>query len=161
MSLKELHCGVQELNFPKYNFRFKSNENKTLIFDIIRKIFIVLTPEEWVRQHVIHFLISEKNYPISHINIEKQLKLHNTVKRYDIVVFNPNGSIEIIVECKAPKIKINQQVFDQIARYNFALQANYLMVSNGLEHYYCTMDYSNEKYIFLKDIPSYSLNYKN
>jgi len=152
---------VQDLNFPKYNFRFKSNENKTLIFDIIRKKFVVLTPEEWVRQHVLNFLISEKKYPISHINVEKQLKLHDTVKRYDIVVFNSNGSIEIIVECKAPSIKINQQVFDQIARYNFVLQAKHLMVSNGLEHFYCNMDYINEKYIFLKDIPSYSLNNEN
>ncbi len=148
---------MQNLNFPKYNFRFKSNENKALIFDIIRKKFVVLTPEEWVRQHVLQFLISEKNYPISHINVEKQLQLHKTIKRYDIVVYNSNGSIKIIVECKAPKIKINQQTFDQIARYNFVLDAEYLMVSNGLEHYFCLMDFKNEKYIFLKDIPSYQL----
>ena len=122
---------------------------------------MVLTPEEWVRQHVLHFLISEKKYPISHINVEKQLRLHDTLKRYDIVVFNSNGSIEIIVECKAPKIKINQKVFDQIARYNFVLQATYLIVSNGLEHYNCKMDYKNEKYIFLKDIPKYAVNNEN
>ena len=122
---------------------------------------MVLTPEEWVRQHVLHFLISEKKYPISHINVEKQLRLHDTIKRYDIVVFNSNGSIEIIVECKAPKIKINQKVFDQIARYNFVLQATYLIVSNGLEHYNCKMDYKNEKYIFLKDIPKYTVNNEN
>ncbi len=147
---------MQQLNFPKYNFRFKSNENKTLIFDIIRKKFVVLTPEEWVRQYVLHFLISEKKYPISHINVEKQLQLHDTTKRYDIVVFNSNGSIEIIVECKAPKIKINQQTFDQIAQYNFVLKANYLFVTNGIEHFYCQMDFENEKYVFLKDIPVYS-----
>jgi len=152
---------VQQLNFPKYNFRFKSNENKTLIFDIIRKKFVVLTPEEWVRQHILQFLISEKKYPISHINVEKQLKLHDTIKRYDIVVFNSNGSIEIIVECKAPSIKVNQPVFDQIARYNFVLQAKHLMVSNGLEHFYCNMDYINEKYVFLEDIPTYSQNNEN
>jgi len=122
---------------------------------------MVLTPEEWVRQHILHFLISEKKYPISHINVEKQLQLHDTIKRYDIVVFNSNGSIEIIVECKAPKIKIKQQVFDQIARYNFVLQSNYLMVSNGLEHYHCKMDFKNEKYIFLKDIPTYSAQNEN
>jgi hypothetical protein len=151
-----LLCKVQNLNFQKYNFRFKSNENKTLIFDIIRKNFIVLTPEEWVRQHVLQFLISEKDYPISHINVEKQLKLNDTIKRYDIVVFNPNGSIQIIVECKAPKIKINQQTFDQIARYNFVLDAELLMVTNGLDHYFCQMDFENEKYIFLKDLPKYN-----
>ena len=146
---------MQNLNFPKYNFRFKSNENKTLIFDIIRKKFVVLTPEEWVRQHTIHFLTSEKKYPISHINVEKQLQLNDTVKRYDIVVFNKDGTIKIIVECKAPSIKTNQQTFDQIARYNLVLKSETLMVTNGLEHFFCKMDFVNKKYLFLKDLPSY------
>lgn len=146
---------MQNLNFPKYKFRFKSNENKTLIFDIIRKKFVVLTPEEWVRQHTIHFLISEKKYPASHINVEKQLQLNDTLKRYDIVVFNKDGSIQIITECKAPSIKTNQQTFDQIARYNLALKSETLMVTNGLEHFFCKMDFENKKYLFLKDIPSY------
>ena len=146
---------MQNLNFPKYNFRFKSNENKTLIFDIIRKKFVVLTPEEWVRQHAIHFLISEKKYPAAHINVEKQLQLNDTVKRYDIVVFNKDGSIQIIAECKAPSIKTNQQTFDQIARYNLALKSETLMVTNGLEHFFCKMDFENKKYLFLKDLPSY------
>jgi|TARA_B110000091_G_scaffold143398_1_gene153125 hypothetical protein len=146
---------VQNLNFPKYNFRFKSNENKTLIFDIIRKKFVVLTPEEWVRQHTIHFLTSEKKYPISHINVEKQLQLNDTVKRYDIVVFNKDGTIKIIVECKAPSIKTNQQTFDQIARYNLVLKSETLMVTNGLEHFFCIMDFTNKRYLFLKDLPSY------
>ena len=146
---------MQNLNFPKYNFRFKSNENKTLIFDIIRKKFVVLTPEEWVRQHTIHLLTSEKKYPASHINVEKQLQLNDTVKRYDIVVFNKDGTIKIIVECKAPSIKTNQQTFDQIARYNLVLKSETLMVTNGLEHFFCKMDFANKKYLFLKDLPSY------
>ena len=146
---------MQNLNFPKYNFRFKSNENKTLIFDIIRKKFVVLTPEEWVRQHAIHFLISEKKYPAAHINVEKQLQLNDTVKRYDIVVFNKDGSIQIIAECKAPSIKTSQKIFDQIARYNLALKSETLMVTNGLEHFFCKMDFENKKYLFLKDLPSY------
>ena len=146
---------MQNLNFPKYNFRFKSNENKTLIFDIIRKKFVVLTTEEWVRQHTIHFLTSEKKYPISHINVEKQLQLNDTVKRYDIVVFNKDGTIKIIIECKAPSIKTNQQTFDQIARYNLVLKSETLMVTNGLEHFFCKMDFANKKYLFLKDLPSY------
>ena len=146
---------MQELQFSSYTFRFKSNENKTLIFDIIRKKFVVLTPEEWVRQHVVHFLISEKKYPLLHIYVEKQLKLNDTIKRYDVVVFNADGSIYIIIECKAPSIKINQKTFDQIARYNFVLKADYLMITNGLDHYYCKMDFNNEKYDFLKDIPKY------
>ena len=146
---------MQNLNFPKYNFRFKSNENKTLIFDIIRKKFVVLTPEEWVRQHTIHFLTSEKKYPISHINVEKQLQLNDTVKRYDIVVFNKDRTTKIIVECKAPSIKTNQQTFDQIARYNLVLKSETLMVTNGLEHFFCKMDFANKKYLFLKDLPNY------
>ena len=146
---------MQKLNFPTFSFRFKSSENKTLVFDEIRKKFVVLTPEEWVRLHVVQFLLQEKNYPKSLINVEKQLKLNKTTKRYDIVVFNNDGSIFLIVECKAPSIPISQIVFDQIARYNLALNASFLMVSNGLEHYYCQMDYENECYVFLKDIPNY------
>ena len=147
---------MQKINFPDYEFRFKSNENKTLIFDIVRKRFVVLSPEEWVRQHVVHYLISELNYPHAHINVEKQLLLHNTKKRYDVVVYHPNGTINIIIECKAPHIKIEQEVFDQIARYNFVLKASYLMVTNGINHFFCSMDYQQEKYLFLKDLPSYS-----
>lgn len=146
---------MQKLNFPTFSFRFKSSENKTLVFDEIRKKFVVLTPEEWVRLHVVQFLLQEKNYPKSLINVEKQLKLNKTTKRYDIVVFNNDGSIFLIVECKAPSIPISQITFDQIARYNLALNASFLMVSNGLEHYYCQMDYENECYVFLKDIPNY------
>lgn len=146
---------MQKLNFPEYSFRFKSSENKTLVFDEIRKKFVVLTPEEWVRLHAVQFLLKEKKYPKSHINVEKQLKLNNTVKRYDIVVFNNDGRIFLIVECKAPSIEISQHTFDQIARYNLALEAEYLMVTNGLEHYFCQMDFGNERYNFLKEIPDY------
>jgi hypothetical protein len=142
-----------KLNFPDYSFRFKSNENKPLIFDEIRKKFVVLEPEEWVRQHVVQFLISEKKYPKSHINVEKLIKLNKTSKRYDIVVFNSDGSIHLLVECKAPKVKITQNTFDQIARYNMVLNATYLMITNGLEHYYCKVDAENERYSFLEEIP--------
>jgi hypothetical protein len=146
---------VQKINFPAYQFRFKSNENKTLIFDIVRKKFVVLSPEEWVRQHVLHLLTSELNYPISMINVEKQLQLHNTKKRYDIVVYNSDASIHLIVECKAPNVTIDQAVFDQIARYNFSLKSSYLMVTNGLEHFYCSIDYQMEQYNFLKELPPF------
>ncbi len=146
-----------ELHFPSYSFRFKSSENKISIFDVIRKKFVILTPEEWVRQHVVQFLMSEKNFPKSHINVEKVLLLNNTRKRYDLVIFNPDGSIHLIVECKAPHININQETFDQIARYNLSLKATYLMVTNGLHHYYCRLDYEHKKYIFLEEIPNYSV----
>ena len=146
---------MQKLNFPEYNFRFKSSENKPLVFDEIRKKFVVLTPEEWVRLHVIQFLLKEKYYPKSLINVEKQLKLNNTTKRYDVVTFNNDGSIFLIVECKSPSVQITQATFDQIARYNLALKAEYLMVSNGLEHYFCQMDFEAGRYVFLKEIPNY------
>lgn len=147
---------MQQLNFPDYSFRFKSSENKPLIFDEIRKKFVVLTPEEWVRQNTIQFLLQEKGYSINLINVEKQLTLNNTTKRYDIVVFNSDGSVFLIVECKAPSITIDQTTFDQIARYNLALNASYLMVTNGLDHYFCQMDFKNERYVFLRDLPNKS-----
>lgn len=147
---------MQELNFPKFTFRFKNSENKRLIFDGIRKKFVVLQPEEWVRQHCVQYLIQVKNYPKSLINVEKELNINTLRKRYDIVVFNTDGSIHLIVECKAPKIGIDQSTFDQIARYNLKLNASYLMVTNGINHYYCQMDFEHERYEFLKDIPDYN-----
>lgn len=146
---------MQELNFPKFSFRFKNSENKISIFDVIRKRFVVLQPEEWVRQHCVHYLLTEKKYPKALVNVEKELVLNNLKKRYDIVIFNSDGSIHLVVECKAPNITINQAAFDQIARYNSTLDATYLMVTNGLNHYYCQMDLENERYQFLNTIPEY------
>lgn len=146
---------MQKLNFPQYSFRFKNSENKLSIFDDIRKKFVILQPEEWVRQHCVQFLLSDKNYPKSYVNVEKQLTINQLTKRYDIVVFNADGSIHLVVECKAPTVGINQSTFDQIARYNLTLNATYLMVSNGINHYYCQMDYEHKRYQFLEDLPSY------
>lgn len=144
---------MQELNFPKYSFRFKSSENKLSVFDEIRKKFVLLTAEEWVRQHVVQFLLQHKNYPKSLINVEKVIKVNDLVKRYDLVVYNPDGSIFLLVECKAPSVVITQETFNQIARYNLVLKAKYLMVTNGLNHYFCQMDFKEQKYIFLEDLP--------
>lgn len=146
---------MQQLNFPTYSFRFKNNENKISIFDEIRKKFVILTPEEWVRQNVVRYLLEEKKYSKSYINVEKLIKINDLNKRYDIVVFEPNGEIFLLIECKAPEVQITQQTFDQIARYNLVLNASYLMVTNGLNHYFCQMDFENEKYNFLKDLPDY------
>ena len=146
---------MKQLQFPTYSFRFKNSENKVAIFDEIRKKFIIVTPEEWVRQHVVQFLLQDKKYPKSHINVEKLLKINNLNKRYDVVVYKPDGNITILIECKAPGVKISQSTFDQIARYNMTLKAEYLMVTNGLNHYFCKMDYQNEKYDFLTDLPEY------
>ena len=146
------------LHFPKYNFRFKSSENKVSIFDEIRKKFVVLTPEEWVRQHVVKFLLEEKKYPRSYINVEKLIKINDLSKRYDVVVFQPNGEIFLLIECKAPEVTISQQTFDQIARYNLVLNAQFLMVTNGLNHYFCEMDFENEQYNFLRELPTFKSN---
>ena len=146
---------MHQLNFPTCQFRFKNSENKVLIFDIIRKKFVVLQPEEWVRQNCIHYLINDKKYPKSLINVEKELKVNGLKKRYDVVVFKPNGNIQLIIECKAPSIAITQTTFDQIARYNLTLNADFLMVTNGLNHYYCQMDFETEQYNFLTDISAY------
>ncbi|MCB0450229.1 type I restriction enzyme HsdR N-terminal domain-containing protein [Mariniflexile maritimum] len=147
---------MQQLNFPRFPFRFKNSENKISIFDCIRKKFVILQPEEWVRQHCVLYLITVKGYPKSLINIEKELIVNGLRKRYDIVIFNPNGNIHLIVECKSPTVTINQDTFDQIAQYNRSLNANFLMVTNGINHYYCQMDFENERYNFLQDIPFYS-----
>jgi hypothetical protein len=147
---------MQNLNFPVYSFRFKNSENKVSIFDVLRKKFIILTPEEWVRQHTVQFLLQEKNYPKSHLNVEKLIKINDINKRYDIVVFQPNGEIFLLIECKAPEVNITQNTFDQIARYNLKLKAEYLMVTNGLNHYFCQMDFENEQYVFLKELPDFT-----
>lgn len=146
---------MQKLNLPSYSFKLKSKENKTLIFDKFRKKYVVLTPEEWVRQHVAYFLLEEKKYPISLISIEKQFRINNLKKRTDIIIFNAFGNPEIMVECKAPSVKITQETFDQIARYNLKIKANFLFVTNGLDHFYCQMDFENETYIFLQELPNF------
>jgi type I restriction enzyme R protein N terminal domain protein len=146
---------MQILNFPLYEFRFKNSENKLYIFDIVRKKFVSLTPEEWVRQHTIQFLLKEKKYPQSLINVEKQIQVNQLTKRYDIVVYRSDGSIFLAVECKAPQVKITQQIFDQIARYNMTLKAENLMITNGLHHIFYQIDYVNQKYVFLEELPDF------
>lgn len=144
---------MQELNFPSYAFKLKTNENKTLIFDIVRKKYVTLTPEEWVRQHTIHYLFKEKNYPISLMAVEKQLKIRTLRKRIDIVSYTNDGMPFLIVECKAPSVQISQDTFDQIARYNLKLEAQILMVTNGISHYYCVMNHKKQAYEFLSELP--------
>ena len=147
---------MDELNFPPYPIPLKNRENKTYVWDIIRKKNILLTPEEWVRQHCIHFLIYEKKVPQSLINVEKTFVVGQRKKRYDIVVYSPKGMISLLVECKAPSIKITQTTFDQIAQYNFSLKSNALMVTNGRDHYFCEMDNRARQYQFMKKLPIYN-----
>ena len=145
-----------DLCFPNYEFRIKNRHNKKYIFDLIRKKFILLTPEEWVRQNCIMFLINEQKVPKVLINVEKKIKVNNLTKRYDIIVYRPNGSVFLLVECKSPKVNINQETFNQISIYNSEIIAQYLMLTNGLFNYYCSIDYSNQCYKFVKDFPKYT-----
>ena len=147
---------MRALNFPSYRFRLKNSENNLAIFDVLRKKFVLLSPEEWVRQHTIHFLMEQKKISPNLLNVEKVLKINGLTKRYDIVAFNSDGSIKLLVECKAPHIKIDQTTFDQIARYNLSLNAEYLMVTNGLQHFFCQLDYEAKTYLFLRDLPGNS-----
>lgn len=146
---------METLNFKSYNLIIKNNENKQYVFDEVRKKNVLLTPEEWVRQNCVQFLIHEKKYPKSLISIEKKLSINSLTKRYDIVIFNSSGEIILLVECKSPKIKISQKTFDQVAIYNLAFKSQYLMITNGLTHYFCTVDYSKNKYSFLEELPIY------
>ena len=141
-----------QLNFPNYTFKIKNIENEDYIFDEIRKKYIKLTKEEWVRQNCVNFLVKEKKFPQVLINVEKTLKINKLSKRYDIVVYNSDGSIKLLVECKSPEIKITQKTFDQIAIYNMSLNADLLMLTNGINHYYCKIDYKNQCYKFINDI---------
>jgi hypothetical protein len=147
---------MKRLNLPTYSFNIKLIEQRKHIFDFIRKKFVILTPEEWVRQNFLRYLVEEKKYPASLIAVEKEFKLNNLSKRSDAVVYNKSGKPILIAEFKAPEVKIDQKVFDQIARYNMKLKVDYLMVSNGIDHYCCMLDYISNSYQFLKDIPNYA-----
>ena len=147
---------MQQLNFPEYNFKIKSSDKITQIFDIVRRKYVALTPEEWVRQHLIHFLVNEKKFPQSLLAVEMMISLNNTRKRCDIVGYNNSGIPILIIECKAPGIKISQKAFDQIARYNIPLKVKYLIVSNGLKLYACEIDFIRKSYSFIKELPEFT-----
>ena len=149
---------MEQLNFPTYEFRISEKEGQKYIFDDIRKKHVKLTPEEWVRQNTIKYLIHEKNYPAQLIAVEQAIKVNQNSRRCDIVLYNNSAQPQMIVECKAPGIKISQKTFDQIATYNILLHVDYLFVTNGLEHFCSKMDYNNNSYKFLKDIPPYNTN---
>ena len=142
-----------DLSFPNYEFRLKEINQKRFIFDEIRKKYIELTPEEWVRQNCVKFLINEKKFKKNLISIEKKIQLNNTTKRFDILVHDIKGECILLVECKAPNVKINQESFDQILRYNQVVNAKFLMLTNGIIHYYCRINNDKKNIEFLKEIP--------
>ncbi len=144
-----------KLNLPEYQFRTRSTGKRTEIFDNLRKKFVALTPEEWVRQNFIQYLIVEKKVPQGLINVEMMLKYNQMTKRCDIAIYATTGTPVMIVECKAPHIEITQDVFDQIARYNMTLKVKYLVVTNGLKHFCCIIDFQNNNYKFIPELPLY------
>ena len=146
---------MYQLNLPEYTFRTKTENSKTLIFDSIRKKFVVLTPEEWVRQNFIQYLIQEKKYPQNLMAVEKQVKVNLQQRRFDLLIYRRNGSPYLIAEFKAPNVKITQNAFDQVVRYNMALRVERVVVSNGMQHFACEIDYEKNSYSFLKEIPSF------
>jgi hypothetical protein len=146
---------MQELNLPEYDFRIQEDDGHLSIFDPIRKRYVALTPEEWVRQNFIQYLVNEKKLPAGLILLERNLILNKMKRRPDIVAHNRQGKAVLIVECKSPDVKITQDTFDQIVRYNSVLRVPYLIVTNGMVHYCCRMDYEQQTYVYLKDIPSF------
>lgn len=145
-----------QLNLPEQKFKIKNVDRSLQIFDALRSKYVALTPEEWVRQNFVAYLINHKGYPESLINNEIALTQNNIKRRCDTLIIDRNANPLVIVEYKAPSIKITQKVFDQIVRYNMVLQAKYLIVSNGMQHFCCQIDYVNNSYSFLPDIPSFS-----
>ncbi|MBR5804313.1 MAG: type I restriction enzyme HsdR N-terminal domain-containing protein [Bacteroidaceae bacterium] len=144
------------LNLPPYATKMMVRDGKNVIWDIIRRKYVALTPEEWVRQHFVHFLIEHKGYPVSLLANEVALTLNGTSRRCDTVLYDRTLSPRMIIEYKAPHIPITQKVFDQICRYNLVFHVDYLIVTNGLSHYCCRMNYADNTYQFLSDVPQYS-----
>jgi type I site-specific restriction endonuclease len=146
---------MQRLNLPTYLFNTKSENGRTYILDAIRRKFVVLTPEEWVRQNIIRYLNEEKKYPLSLMSVETGFKLHKLQKRTDITVFGRDGKAMAIVECKAPDVKITKKVFEQIIRYNTSFKVQFLIVTNGMEHFCCHVNHETGGHLFLKDMPAF------
>ena len=143
------------LNLPQYEINITEKDGKRLIFDFLRRKYVALTPEEWVRQHFTHYLVEHKGYPKGLLGNEIELHIGDKKLRCDTLLYNKETQPRMIIEYKAPTIPIQQKTFDQIAAYNLLLKVDYLVISNGLEHYCCQMDYEEGKYHFLPDIPDY------
>ena len=147
---------MHALNLPAYEARITINDGKRQIFDPLRKSYVALTPEEWVRQHFVNFLLNVKGFPATLMANEVAITLNGMKKRCDTVVYDKALKPRVIVEYKAPTVKITKEVFAQISRYNLTLKVDYLIVSNGLQHYCCIMDYTSNTYRFLQEIPEYN-----
>lgn len=146
---------MQKLNFPYSSFRTQVIDDRIQVFDLVRKRWVVLTPEEWVRQHLILYLNQDLGCPLPLMAVEKALKYNGMNRRSDLVIYGRTGKALLLAECKAPEITISKDTFDQAARYNMSLQVPYLLVTNGLQHFCCLIDFENETYTYIKDIPTF------
>jgi hypothetical protein len=146
---------VIQLNLPGIEFKSRTVANQQQIFDPVRRKYVALTPEEWVRQHFVQYLISHLKVPMSHIAVEKSLRVNNLAKRADIVIFKGGLKPILAVECKAPSVEINEEVFYQVLRYNMALRVDYLVLTNGLRHIYCKVNYEGQNAVFIEELPFY------
>lgn len=144
------------LNLPEFPYKIRRGvKDHQLILDIIRKKYVRLTPEEWVRQHFLHFMINRLGYPASLIVVEASLNYNLMKKRFDLLAYDTMGKPLLVVECKAPDIPITQRVFDQVAMYNTTLGVEYVIVTNGLNHYACFIDHAGKSFRFLDQIPMF------
>lgn len=146
---------MNRLNLPSFEIKLSGTPEKPKIFDVLRRKYVALTPEEWVRQHFVHYLIEHKGYPQMLMANEVEFKVGDKRLRCDSVLYNNVLQPRMILEYKAPNVTLTQRVFDQISVYNLLLHVDYLVVSNGIHHYCCKMDYDLQKYLFLEDIPDY------
>jgi hypothetical protein len=146
---------MYELNLPKYEIQLRGTREKPEIFDFLRRRYVKLTPEEWVRQHFVHWIVEHKGYPKGLLGNEIELQVGEKKLRCDSILYDSNAHPVMIIEYKAPTIALSQKVFDQISAYNLLLHVDYLVMSNGIEHYCCQMDYERNCYYFLQDIPDY------
>ena len=147
---------MTQLNLPPYEIKIGEKDGKRTILDILRRKHVVLTPEEWVRQHFTHFLMNHKGYPQALLANEVELRLGDKRLRCDTLLYTSEMQPRMIIEYKSPTIQLQQKTFDQIAAYNLLLKVDYLVISNGMEHYCCRMDYERRSYEFLQEIPEYS-----
>ena len=143
------------LNLPQYEIKITEKDGKRMIFDFLRRKYVALTPEEWVRQHFTHYLVEHKGYPKGLLGNEIELQIGDKRLRCDSILYNKVAQPQMIIEYKAPSVPLQQKVFDQVSAYNLLLRVDYLVISNGMEHYCCKMDYEHQKYLFLQEIPDY------
>jgi len=146
---------MKSLNLPPVQFRIRQQGDKKQVFDVVRKKYVALTPEEWVRQHFIHFLMDQKHYPAGLVAVEMPVAVNGLKQRADVVVYNRKGRPVVVVECKAPSVSVSKAVFDQAARYNMQLQVDYLIVTNGLQHYCAHLNGTGNDYQMMADFPDF------